>query len=60
MNIHSSMISSILPNIKFYVKEKIRAIIKSDNSIKKVGIEMNQYFNEFQIHQLNNQLMHRW
>ena len=47
MNIHSSMISSILPDIKCYVKENTKAIIKTDKSIKKIGIDMNQHFKEF-------------
>ena len=47
MNIHSSMISFILPDIKYYVKENTKAIIKTDKSIKKVGIDMNQHFKEF-------------
>ena len=37
MNIHPSMISSILPDIKSYVKENTRAML---------GIDMKQYFNE--------------
>ena len=47
VNIHSSMISSILPDVKYYVKENTRSVIKTDKFIKKVGIEMNKYFNEF-------------
>ena len=46
LNIHSSMISSSLLDIKSYAKENTRAIIKTDKSIKKVGIDMNKYFNE--------------
>jgi len=40
LNIHSSMISSILPDIKSYIKKNTMAILKTDNSIKKVGIDM--------------------
>ena len=47
MNTHSSMISLILPDIKYYVKENTRDMLKSDNFIKKVVIDMKQYFNEF-------------
>ena len=45
VNIHSSMISSILPDVKYYVNENTRSVIKTDKFIKKVGIEMNKYFN---------------
>ena len=47
MNTHSSMISLILPDIKYYVKENTRDMLKSDNFIKNVVIDMKQYFNEF-------------
>ena len=45
MNTHSSMISLILPDIKYYVKENTRDMLKSDNFIKEVVIDMKQYFN---------------
>ena len=46
LNIHSSVISSILPDRKSYMKENTMAILKTDNSIKKVGIDMKQFFNK--------------